>query len=52
MMRRKTLGPAAWGRTMATMEKGRERTRYPLTIDIAIRKNLQTNFCVRVNNYC
>jgi hypothetical protein len=26
-MSRSSLGPAAWGRTMDTMEKGRERTR-------------------------
>jgi hypothetical protein len=24
---RKSLGPVAWGRTMATMENGRERTK-------------------------
>lgn len=38
---RKSLGPAARGRTIQTKEKGNERTRYPLITPLAIRKELQ-----------
>lgn len=37
---KKSLGPAAWGRMIATMENGRDRTKYPATIAIDITKNL------------
>lgn len=40
-MRRRSLIPTAWGLTMPTMEKGKERTRYPLAIAFAITKNVK-----------
>lgn len=39
-MRRRSLIPAACGRTMATMEKGNDSTKYPLAIALATTKNL------------
>ncbi|CAN1306452.1 hypothetical protein LINPERPRIM_LOCUS26807, partial [Linum perenne] len=42
--RRRKRGATAWGRTMERMEKGRDSTRYPPTIAIAITKNLQFHF--------
>jgi hypothetical protein len=40
-MIRRSLGPAARARTMQTIEKGKERTRYPLVMALTIMKDLQ-----------
>lgn len=42
-MRRRSLAPTATGRTMQIMEKGNERTRYPLAMAFAITKYLHKN---------
>lgn len=39
-MRRRDLAPTACGRTTQIMEKGNERTRYPLAMAFAITKYL------------